>query len=92
MFNIIQPHFNIVNNNINKIEFLLKLILISIRQDEPFLNQIQMKSFPHQRVGLNQIRAERSKQEINSVAFRQETARLLSNPFWTEVGKSISSL
>tara|TARA_R110002124_G_scaffold60956_3_gene167153 strand:- start:4729 stop:4872 length:144 start_codon:yes stop_codon:yes gene_type:complete len=47
MFNIIQPHFNIVNNNINKIEFLLKLILISIRQDEPFLNQIQMKSFPH---------------------------------------------
>tara|TARA_R110002124_G_scaffold53993_1_gene154148 strand:- start:191 stop:340 length:150 start_codon:yes stop_codon:yes gene_type:complete len=42
MFNIIQPNFNIVNNNIDNFEFLLKLILNSIRQDDPFLNQIQI--------------------------------------------------
>tara|TARA_R110002167_G_scaffold247228_1_gene452804 strand:- start:1847 stop:2089 length:243 start_codon:yes stop_codon:yes gene_type:complete len=68
MFNIIQPNLNIVNNNINKFDFLLKLILISIRQNDPFPNQIQMILFPHQRVSLNQIRAERSEQEVSAHA------------------------
>tara|TARA_R100001163_G_C4976858_1_gene134562 strand:+ start:438 stop:566 length:129 start_codon:yes stop_codon:yes gene_type:complete len=36
-------------------------------------------------VGPNKIWAERSEQETDSVAFKKETARLCSRPFFTEV-------
>ena len=55
----------------------------------PFVNFVVVKllRIPRSnRVGPNAIRAERNEQETDSVTTNQETVRLLSRPFLTEVG------